>query len=662
MSCSSRKTGRDEIRPDRFSGFGRLWPLLMVVLLVKILTFAQENLSAAARFETRWFSVFLGQQKIGFIKEYGGALEEGGRRKFRTTSESRVVLNRLGKKVEMVIKNESLENESGLLEKVRTEEILASQKILVEAEVGESLVRLKTTTGGKSFTRELKFSGELLGPVGVTNLTQERLKQPGDRLEFQTLMAELSQVVKGERILLGEEELTIAGQRIKARKLEEKFSGLPQVRKVWIDEQGNEVRSEEPSPFGQMVMVLSNEQEARAGLEETAPGQDQLSASLVKSNVRLPQARNLDRLVVRLKHKNPALGWPQLESDSQKIIKREEDVVLLELKKPGVRSSAKSVLRPEERAEFLKENAFLQPEDPEIVKVAREVAGAEKDEYARALKLRDWVARNLSFDLGFVFAPASEVIRSRKATCAGYAALLASLLRASGLPARYVVGLAYVNGVWGGHAWVEAWINERWFPLDAALCSPGLADAARLAIAWSSLNEGLADILVPGQKIIGSLEIEILEYELAGKKFRVAENQPVYEVRGNRYHNPGLQLTLEAPAGFEFSALDRAWPDKTLLLLKDGNGHQVRVTQEGWFPAPNPDDYLVELLKKEVKEGRLVFEKAWGKRRPMLISPSKSAMALQNGVDIFVLLAEGPNSAAGLRQVLKGFKNDLLIK
>ena len=643
-------------------GLGYVLGWLSLALVFRVPVLAQAGAAAGPQLETRWFAIFLGQQKVGYIKEYGGPFEENGQKKIKTVSESRMIFNRLGKKIEMVINSENVETESGRLEKVRTEEILSSSVILVEAEVENNLVRLKTTTGGRSYSRELKFSGELLGPAGITNLTQEKLKNPGDRLEFQTLMAELSQVVRGERTLVAEEELNFGGKKVKARKLEEKFSGLPQTRNVWIDEEGNEVRSEEPSPFGQMVMVLSDEKEAKSGLEEVKPGPDQLSSSLIKANVRLPQARNLDRLVVRLKHKKPELGWPELENDYQKIIKKDHDTMVLVLRRADFNLPPGFVLTTEQKELFLKSNAYLQPEDPEIKKVAREVAGPEKTELEKALKLRDWVARNMSFDLGFVFAPASEVIKTKKGTCAGYAALLASLLRAANLPSRYVVGLAYVNGVWGGHAWVEAWIKDRWVPLDAALCSPGVADAARLAVAWSSLEEGLGELLLPVQKIIGYLEIEILEYELAGKKFKVAENQPLYEVRGNRYYNYGLRLSLEAPAGFEFSALDHVWPDKTLVLLKNSQGQTIKLTQEGWLPAGDFNNYLVELLKKEIKDGILGYEKVLGRKSPRLVSATKSALALLNGVDVFMLVVEGKNSADLLREVLKNIHLDWPVK
>jgi len=268
----------------------------------------------------------------------------------------------------------------------------------------------------------------------------------------------------------------------------------------------------------------------------------------------------------------------------------------------------------------------------------------------------------MTFDLGIVFAPASEVIKNKRGTCAGYASLLASLLRAAGIPSRYLMGLVYVNGVWGGHAWVEAWIADRWVPLDAAIPGPGPADAARLVVAASGLEEGLGESLLAAQKIFGQVNIEIQDYSFDGHRYRVEPGQPLYEVKDGSYFNRGLQLSLKAPDGFTFYDTDKVWPDKTLVALRGPAGETVKLTQEGWFPAANLDQYLVSQLKKMVNDGRLVYQTVWGKKRPVVVSGEKSVAGIINGVDIFVLTAEGPNSERLLSEVLKNLSCRLVIK
>lgn len=613
--------------------------------------------------EVRWYIISLGPQKIGYIKETVEKIQEDGLWNFKNRTESKMVFNRLGKKVELIFNSEYVESEDGHLIKVFSDQLLSSQPMKIEAWVQEGKVVVKSTAGGRTFSRELPYSGKLLGPQGIGRLTESGLKKPGDKIEFKTLLAELSQVASGERTLIGEEEIEFRGQKLKARRIEEKFNGLATTRKLWLDDRGSEIRSIEPSPFGDLVTELSTEQEAIAGMEGLNLNQDQYRISLIKANIRLPQARQLDRVVIRLKHKRPELGWPDFQNDYQRIIHQDKDSLVMELKrvemKTGIKAQKK--LSEQDLLPYLKANAYIAPEDPEIKKVAQEVAGSENDVFKKALKLRDWVSRNMNFDLGIVFAPASEIIKSKRGTCAGYAALLASLLRSAGIPSRYLFGLVYAQGIWGGHAWVEAWIDGQWVPLDAAVPSPGVADPARLAIAWSSLDEGLGESLSAAQKVFGNVEIEIQEYSFRGKTFKIEPGSPVYEVKNNVYHNPGLKLSLKAPAGFTFADLDKVWPDETVLTLTGPSGQLVKLIQGSWFPADNLEQHLISLLRKEVKDGKLEYVKIWGKKRPILVSAEKSAVAIVNGVDVFILTARSQKSEELLRTVLKNFRNTLEV-
>ncbi|MDD8021458.1 MAG: transglutaminase-like domain-containing protein, partial [Acidobacteriota bacterium] len=418
--------------------------------------------------ETQWYLITLGGQKIGYIKETGQKIKENGQWFFKSYGESKMTFNRLGKKAEIVSNSEYLETEDGQLKKVVAEMVMSSAPVRVEALVEEGKVIIKTTAGGRTFTRELPFAGQLLGPEGISQLTQASLKQPGDKIEYKTLLAEISQVVTSERWWVGEEEIDFRGEKIKTRKIEEKTSGLGSTRQVWINEAGHEIKSIESSPFGDMIVIASNEEEVLKGIQGLTINEDQFQASLIKANWRLPQARDCRQLVIEVQTRKPELGWPDLNHDYQKVISQTAETTILAINQVNLKSPSAQKLSTEELECYLQANAYLGADHPEIKKVAREVAGQVKDPYEQALRLRNWVTTNMTFDLGIVFAPASEIIKNKRGTCAGYAALLASLLRAADIPSRYLMGLVYVNGIWGGHAWVEAWLSGRWVPLDAA--------------------------------------------------------------------------------------------------------------------------------------------------------------------------------------------------
>lgn len=643
---------------------GRLFITMAVVMWLSFLLWSpgvSESFCQAAAdgSEIRWYSIRLGEEMVGYIKETGSRLQQDGRWFWKSVTESRFFIRRLGQKVEMSVNYEHLETEDGLLKKVSAEQVLAGSRVRTELVVEGDKIRIKTISPSQSFSREIPYSGQLLGPVGISRLAADRLKKPGDSVEYQTILAELARVISGERTLVGEEMVDCGQNRTAARKVVDSLASIEITRQVWLDTEGNEIKAVEPSPLGDLVTCLSSEQEIRETMA-VAGGRDQFfQSSLIRANVRLPQARGLDRVIIRLKHTRPERGWPEIENEYQRIINRDDNSLVLELRRvpPGTDPSGRLTL--EEQRSCLGASAYIDANAPEIRRVALEVAGREKNALNKALKLRDWVSRNLTFDSGFVFAPASEVMRDKKATCAGYATLLAAMLRAAGLPSRYVMGIVYANGIWGGHAWVEAWVAGRWVPLDAALPSPGSADPARLAIARSSLDDGPGESLMAVQKIFGQVTIEVLEFSLRGQSFRVPENQPLYEVRDNRYWNPGLMVGLRVPDGFTLAELDRVWPDRTLMALLGPDEQTVRILQEGWAPVENLDNYLLERLKKEVAGGRPVYLPVWGKRRPALVSVEKSALAILRGTDLFVVVATGKNSRQLLQQVAAGLENKL---
>jgi hypothetical protein len=61
------------------------------------------------------------------------------------------------------------------------------------------------------------------------------------------------------------------------------------------------------------------------------------------------------------------------------------------------------------------------------------------------------------------------------------------MCRAIGIPARIVFGLTYVKAfagkenVFGGHAWVEAYVGGKWIGLDATKTPKGF-DAGHIAL------------------------------------------------------------------------------------------------------------------------------------------------------------------------------------
>jgi hypothetical protein len=260
----------------------------------------------------------------------------------------------------------------------------------------------------------------------------------------------------------------------------------------------------------------------------------------------------------------------------------------------------------------------------------------------------------MKFDLGIVFAPATEIIRNRRGTCVGYATLLATLARAAGIPSRIVMGYVYALGMFGGHAWAEVLIGESWVPLDAAIVNAGVADATRVSLMVSSLAAGLADVgLGALQQVFGQVGIEIMEFEVGAKVYRVPQGTPPYSVAGDRYENPWLGISLEKPAGFRYGKLDAVWPDRTVAGLERPEGEKAALEQHEIYPWENPEAAVWPKLEKLVPGGKrdrlklrqaeaLVLDAGDGQR---------SALAIIRGLETWVIRADGKDAPRVVRQL-----------
>jgi transglutaminase-like putative cysteine protease len=155
--------------------------------------------------------------------------------------------------------------------------------------------------------------------------------------------------------------------------------------------------------------------------------------------------------------------------------------------------------------------SLIQSDDPLVQELAASIAPDQSEPWPLAVALEQHVRQyvnNKSFSQAM--ASAADVVRSREGDCTEHAVLLAALCRARKIPARVAIGLIYSEPVEGFafHMWTEAWIGDRWVPLDATLGLGGIG-AAHLKVSHSRLDgaDPFTQFL-PVLQLIGNLRIE----------------------------------------------------------------------------------------------------------------------------------------------------------
>lgn len=150
----------------------------------------------------------------------------------------------------------------------------------------------------------------------------------------------------------------------------------------------------------------------------------------------------------------------------------------------------------------LKTSIVIESDAPEIKKLAKQIAGDEKDAWETAKKVSRWVNQHMEKDYGASSDRATDVLRERKGDCTEHSLLTVSLLRSLGIPAKRIDGVVYLMNedkvpalYW--HEWVEAYVGE-WTQLDPTF-GQDVADATHFAVG----EEARAEIT----PLIGSLRV-----------------------------------------------------------------------------------------------------------------------------------------------------------
>jgi len=147
--------------------------------------------------------------------------------------------------------------------------------------------------------------------------------------------------------------------------------------------------------------------------------------------------------------------------------------------------------------EALEPTRYVESNEQVIIDLARRAVGNTSDAAEAARRIETFVADYVTDkSLSVGYASAVDVAASRQGDCSEHAVLTAALCRAVGIPAQVVTGLAYVsqwstlqNG-FGGHAWVQVYLGDKWVGLDAAFKSAGFGgyDAGHIALAAGNGN------------------------------------------------------------------------------------------------------------------------------------------------------------------------------
>lgn len=132
----------------------------------------------------------------------------------------------------------------------------------------------------------------------------------------------------------------------------------------------------------------------------------------------------------------------------------------------------------------LKHTASIQSNSNSILSIAQQLTQGIESDYEKVRALHDWICSYMYYDVDSLSddeAPpyfATDIVKSQRAVCLGFATLMASLCRSIDIPCNVVSGYALGVGDdtewtdetvatdYQNHAWNEVYVDGRWIIVD----------------------------------------------------------------------------------------------------------------------------------------------------------------------------------------------------
>jgi hypothetical protein len=470
--------------------------IFLAVLIVS------QSAAWAVAAEVEYYSVLMEGAKVGYathsrIEKDGPASPESGLasrgRQVTTTEVMDMTMHRMGTEMITKTREECVETTKGEPISFVSEQAIGMGVMKTEGKVGkDGMVQVKISGAGAGQDRSFSWPKGAIMAEGVRLLSMEKgLKE--DTTYDVNIFNPSMMAALGSRVKIGaKEEVDLLGRVVTLTKVEMAIS-MPGMGEMvitsFIDEKYNALKTVMPM-MDIKIELISCEKEFALGSNEIF---DIGNKMFMASPEPITEVGSIKSIEYVLRPVGEANNLKIPSSDNQKVKKLEDGSIMVTVEPV---SDFKGGTFPYKGTDAnvtgaTKPNRYLQSGDANIIDLAKKAVGDAKDAAEAAKRIEQFVADYIEYrSLAVGYASALEAARSKKGDCSEYAVLSTAMCRAAGIPARVVVGVAYVDDFmgksgFGGHAWVEVFIEGKWVGLDPAFRKSGIRgfDAGHIALA-----------------------------------------------------------------------------------------------------------------------------------------------------------------------------------
>ena len=458
-----------------------------------LLAGCSRDFAAASSQENYYETILLSGSRVGWAHTQRSTVVENGQTLVRTRNVSELTLTRDGEPVTQRMTLICWETPDGKL--VRFESEQDEGATAAHGEVKAGRLTVTRTIGGKTETETMEWR-DWGGFFAPTDSLRREPMQPGDKRAVRSLTPLMNVAATTKLEALAKEHVKLPGGSKELLKIRGRVTlGETDLEMLfWVDDRGEVLRTQVPA-IGQESLRVSKAEALKA-----IPRQD--FDLLVDSVVKLPSPPDFTRVqqvVYGAKLKSGGIAGVFSDGFSQRVRAIDgshAEVTVLAVRPDWPMDHDPTASSPEE---YLQPTTFLQSDDPQVREIAASAAPDETDSWQIAVALERHVHGIIrQKDYSKAMISAAEVARQLEGDCTEHAVLLAACLKARKIPARVAFGLVYVPSLSGFayHMWTEAYIADRWLPLDATQGRGGIGcDHLKLGDSNLSGADTYSDIL-----------------------------------------------------------------------------------------------------------------------------------------------------------------------
>jgi len=462
----------------------------------------------AGQESVQYLAVFIDGQKVGYAVH--SRIADGN--EVRTSDDMSLEIMRYGNPIRVATSETNIESLDG--KPLGFESVMDASiyKTFMKGSIdANGTVRVVSRTGQFTSKKEFQWPDGALMADGIYQHFMTKGMDEGTSYSAKLFSPSLLQAMDMKVTIGSMESVDLLGKQTELRKVLID-SVIPMAGLIetvsYVDEDGTALKTY-TSLMGMKMELIDCDKEF--ALSENSQADIMVQAT-TPSPIALKDIHEVEWISYKIRPNEGVKDFHIPDNDNQSVRKLGDGTLVVKVRPVEFVKGAKLGYQGDDTTVLaaLAANQYVQSDDKRIIAKAKEVVGNTKDSEKAVRRIEKFVSKyieNRTLSVGY--ASATEVFDTRKGDCTEFAVLTAAMCQAVGVPARIVVGLAYVDEFmnmkqsFGGHAWTEVYISGKWIGVDSAFKASGRGgyDAGHIALSFGTgeLIDSLNVIFTIGQ-------------------------------------------------------------------------------------------------------------------------------------------------------------------